>query len=243
MIDYRHRIPVDWPQVLERALERARGKGPKGLLVFDLDSTLFDNRPRQARILREFGEQRGVEALRQCQAYHFVSGWDLKAATVACGVAPGEAEALYRELKAFWAGVFFTSEYCRDDIETVGSPRFLAACRKTGAHIVYVTGRHEEMREGTVACLSKCDMPVPGELVTLMMKPRLEESDDEYKRVSHQALESMGEVVAAFDNEPTHVADYAQRFPGALAVHLATDNSGREVPLSDAIVSIPHFAW
>ena len=48
------------PDVLERVVERARAEGARGVVVFDLDSTLLDNRPRQARILREFGAQNGI---------------------------------------------------------------------------------------------------------------------------------------------------------------------------------------
>ena len=48
------------------------------------------------------------------------------------------------------------------------------------------------------------------------------------------------EVVALFDNEPTHINGYHQAFPDALTVHLATDHSGREVALAD-IPSVPNF--
>jgi hypothetical protein len=61
--------------------------------------------------------------------------------------------------------------------------------------------------------------------------------------VAHQLLEEMGTVLAAFDNEPTHVNDYATRFPNCVPVHLATDHSGRPVTLVERVISIPHFAW
>jgi hypothetical protein len=127
----------------------------------------------------------------------------------------------------------------------VGAPRFLATLLRTGARIVYVTGRHEAMREGSVRCFTKCGMPEPTAdgLVTLLMKPTLREDDDAYKRTAHALLRSMGTVLAAFDNEPTHVNDYATRFPEALAVHLATDHSGRPVTLESHVITIPHFAY
>ena len=50
-------------------------------------------------------------------------------------------------------------------------------------------------------------------------------------------------MIAAFDNEPTHVNDYRRRFPGAVIVHLATDHSGRPVELDPAVISIPHFRY
>ena len=57
------RSPLTYdPTVLERVLARVRAL-PGAVVVFDLDSTLLDNRPRQARILREFGAARGIPAL------------------------------------------------------------------------------------------------------------------------------------------------------------------------------------
>ena len=50
------------PTVLERVLARVRAM-PGAVVVFDLDSTLLDNKPRQARILREFGTAHGIAAL------------------------------------------------------------------------------------------------------------------------------------------------------------------------------------
>ncbi len=245
MSDYLHRVAVDWHKTLEQVLELARQSGPRGLLVFDLDSTVFDNRPRQARIVREFGQAKGLAKLLGCQPWHFTSGWDLRGATRGCGLGEAESDALYPELKAFWQERFFTSDYCRDDIEIVGAPRYLHALDYVRARVIYVTGRHEAMRVGTEACIERCRMPMPstGGHVQLLMKPTLAESDDDYKRQTHAHLKTMGTVLAAFDNEPTHINDYATKFEGALPVHLATDHSGRDVPLHERCVSIPHFAY
>jgi hypothetical protein len=245
MTDFLQRVAVTWPTTLEDVLARAKKLGRDGLVVFDLDSTVFDNRPRQARIVREYGAAHGLPALANCQAWHFTTGWDLKGAAIACGVGEAEYEKHRVAMKAFWAERFFTSDYCVDDVEIVGAPRYLAALLETGTRLVYVTGRQEDMRAGSVACLKKCGMPTPTTdgRVTLMMKPTLRESDDEYKRVTHARLKTMGPVVAAFDNEPTHVNDYAKTFPEAVSVHLATDHSGRPVPLDPRVISVPHFAY
>ncbi len=245
MSEFHPRVAVDWYRTLEAILARAKQLGPKGVLAFDLDSTVFDNRPRQARIVREYGAQEGLGALQSCQPFHFTSGWDLRAAMTGTGFSAADADTHYTALKRFWAARFFTSEYCSADIEIVGAPRFLQACAKTGAQIVYVTGRHEEMREGSIKALAKCGMPVPAQdgSVRLLMKPSLREDDDGYKRVAHAQVAGFGALIAAFDNEPTHINDYATEFPEATPVHLATDHSGRKVTLHERAVSIPHFAW
>lgn len=54
------------PGVLDRVLTRAAELGPRGVFVFDLDSTLLDNKPRQARIVREAGQHLGEPRLTSC---------------------------------------------------------------------------------------------------------------------------------------------------------------------------------
>lgn len=244
MSDYLSRVAIDWHLTLEHILAVARKSGPSGLLIFDLDSTVFDNRPRQARIVREFGAAKQLAALGQCQAWHFTSGWDLRGALTSCGVSSKQADDLYPELKAFWQERFFTSEYCKDDIEIVGAPRYLHDLDSVKARVIYVTGRHEGMRSGTEACLARCRLPMPSEggHVQLFMKPRSSEDDDDFKRLTHGELKKMGTVLAAFDNEPMHINDYVAKFPEAIPVHLATDHSGRDVKLDPRCISIPHFA-
>ena len=95
----------------------------------------------------------------------------------------------------------------------------------------------------TSTIYSHAPMPSKGGHVQLWMKPELKDDDDAYKRTTHDHLKTMGTVLAAFDNEPQHINDYAVKFPDAVPVHLATDHSGRDVKLNERCVSIPHFAY
>ena len=244
MSDHKHRIRDQWHRVLDTILDRARALGPKAVLAFDLDSTLFDNRPRQARIVREYGAAKGIPELGRCEAAHFDSGWDMRAAFRNCGLSAEDAERIYEDAKRFWAERFFTSPYCLDDEAIDGAARYLEQVIATGAQLAYVTGRHEEMREGSVGAMKRHGLPIPdGQRVHLIMKPTLEVHDDDFKRDAHARLRSLGEVIAAFDNEPTHANDYRRNFGDATVVHLATDHSGRPVVIDDAIVSVPHFRY
>jgi hypothetical protein len=229
------------PGVLARVLERARTVGGGGVVVFDLDSTLLDNKPRQARILAEFGRLHDVAALAAARPEHW-SGWELRDAMFNTGLAPDDVERWAPAAKEFWRERFFTSEYCAVDGAIAGAIDFVAAVRATGARIAYCTGRHEEMRAGTVASFARLGFPLPdGDRVHLLMKPELEISDDDWKETAYAELRRVGELVAVFDNEPTHVNGYRRAFPDALAVHLATDHSGRKVPLADGVVSVRDF--
>lgn len=230
------------PQVLDEILTRSRELGARGVLVFDLDSTLFDNRPRQVKILREFGEKKGLAALVANRVEHWASGWDMRGAMVNAGLPAAEADALLPEAKEFWRARFFTSEYSACDVEIAGAADFLREALATGVQIAYVTGRHEAMRAGTEQAMRSCGMPLPdGGAVRLLMKPVLEENDDAFKERAVAQIRALGTAIAAFDNEPTHANGYRKSFPDARIVHLATDHSGRPVALLDGIVSIPDF--
>jgi hypothetical protein len=241
VIDFRNRIQPDWPTVLEDVLARARALQSAGVVAFDLDSTLLDNRPRQARIVREFGGARGVAVLTQCRASHFDSGWNVKVALGRCGLDPAHIERLYPDFKRFWEARFFTSAYCLEDIAVRGAPEFVRTLLSTSVHVCYVTGRHEGMRPGTEESMRREALPLGSPNVTFMMKPVQTLDDDAFKRDAHRQLAKMGTLIAAFDNEPIHANDYRETFPDAVIVHLATDHSGRSANLSEGVRSIPHF--
>ncbi len=237
-------IPTDWPRYLREILSRAQHLGERGVLAFDLDSTLFDNRPRQARIVREFGEAHGIPALTTCRGEFFDAGWDMKAAFRNCGLSAEESDRIYDAARAFWHERFFSSPYCLEDVAIEGAGQFVAKVSGCGAQVAYVTGRDEAMREGSLGAMRCHGFPLPDDRrVHLLMKPTADVHDDDFKREAHARLGTLGTVIAAFDNEPTHANDYRRRFPEARVIHLATDHSGRPVELIEGIVSIPHFGF
>lgn len=239
--DLKHRVRPGWGAALDDVLAHARSLGPRAVLAFDLDSTLFDNRPRQARIVREYGERHGVAPLAACQPHHWTSGFDMKGAMAACGLSPDDVARHADALRHFWGERFFTSEYCREDTVVPGAAAFTQAVLATGAQLAYVTGRPEPMRAGTLTAMRRHGLALPGERVHLLMKPDAHWNDDAFKREAHTQLGRLGTVIAAFDNEPTHVNDYRAKFPGARVFHLATDHSGRPVVLHEDVLSVPHF--
>lgn len=228
--------------LLEGILSRARELGDTAIVVFDLDSTLLDNRPRQARILREYGQKTGLEVLCSSSESHWKSGWDPAEAMASAGLDAATIATLTDDFKEFWRERFFTSEYCAIDRPLGGAPRYVRRVLDAGARVFYVTGRHEAMRAGTVESFAPAGFPLPdGGAVQLWMKPTLEEHDDLYKARTYDRLRELGQVIAAFDNEPTHINGYRAAFPAAICVHLATDCSPRPVPVAPGIVSIAHF--
>jgi hypothetical protein len=229
----------DQPLVLRESLRRM--SAARGVVVFDLDSTLLDNRPRQARIVRELGLALRDERLQGCKAEDW-SSWDIADTLSRLGLTRQELEGTAPVAKAFWRERFFTSEYCAIDVPVAGGPAFASAVAATGITLCYVTGRHEEMRQGSVASFVSGGYPLPdGERIHLMMKPQIDIADDTWKRDVAGILRSMGGPVTAFDNEPIHINGYKLDFPQCYAVHLDTDHSGRPVEVLADIPSIRDF--
>ena len=227
------------PSVLRRILDAVRS--PNSLVVFDLDSTVLDNRPRQSAILREFGVARGIAALDRMRPEHWRT-WSLADAMARAGLADATIENTLDDAKQFWRERFFTSEYCSLDQAIAGAADYVRAILAHGASVAYCTGRHEAMRHGTQISLGALSFPIPsGERVQLIMKPTFEQTDDAWKREVFLWLDKLGVVTAAFDNEPMHINSYRQHYGDAHCVHVDTDHSGRDVKLLDHVVSVKDF--
>jgi hypothetical protein len=232
---------ADQVRILAATLERARAAAPRGVALFDLDSTLLDNRPRQARIVQDYGRVAGLPVLLGARPEHW-RGWDLEAALLAAGLRPRELRRHYTEFRRFWAERFFTSAYCALDVPLPGAPEFVRAMAAAGARIAYVTGRPAWMEEGTLDVFRRFGFPLPdGARTHLLMKPGDGLSDDAWKSVACEAVDELGRVVAAFDNEPAHVNAYARAWPAAVAVHLDTDHSPRPEEVLARVPSIADF--
>ena len=226
-------------ELLQRVIARCAAGS---VVAFDLDSTLLHNAPRQARIMREYGASVGLAELSQVKGEHW-DGWDVAVPMRNVGLSEPLVQDHAGPFKDFWRERFFTSEYCVEDVPVAGAALFVNAVAKAGSLVCYVTGRHEPMRAGSASSLDKGGFPVPGEGgVQLIMKPSLEESDDSYKLRTYEELRGLGELVAAFDNEPAHINGYASAFPEALSIHLATDHSMREIRVAGRIPSIADFS-
>jgi beta-phosphoglucomutase-like phosphatase (HAD superfamily) len=233
--------PGDQPAILLAALARVREAGPQAIAVFDLDSTVLDNRPRQAAILRAYGRAAGLPILRRARPEHFRS-WDLAGALRAAGLPAAEVRRHAAPFREFWSERFFTSRYCRLDVPIPGAPEFVRAVRSAGARIAYVTGRPDHaMREGTLRALRRhaYPLPLPGDdAVSLFMKPGEGLLDEVWKAVARDLVEARGTPVLVLDNEPAHVNAYARAWPRALAIHLDTDHSERPVEVDAGIPSV-----
>lgn len=250
MLEYESELPdeVTGGRVLDKAsatrlLKRIIAQCESRHVLFDLDSTLLDNRPRSVRIMREFAAHVGESVLADAREIHFTD-WSAANAMANIGLQQDSINRLLGPHEAFWFERFFSSSYCEIDEAIPGAACFVNAVHQRGAMVSYLTGRNETMRDGTLACLARLGFPNPGSgSVELIMKPVRDYSDDAFKQEKLQSLQIADKLVAAFDNEPTHINTYRQLFSKAECIHLATDHSMRPVRLLDGIHSIADFTF
>lgn len=213
----------------------AAGRG--GLVVFDLDDTVFSTSARHLRILKEYAQL--IEA-RDAAAAALLRAIDrerLLYSVVDTVKAAGLADALHKDLKDFWFARFFQNHYLLEDDVVPGAPAYCAEVAARGGTIVYVTGRDEGMREGTEKSFTRHGFPAPdGESVRLILKPRFDINDSVFKQETLARLAGMGRVAASFENEPTHVNLFRDAFPEGRHFLLETRHSGRPViPHADVL--------
>lgn len=209
--------------MLRRLVESAR----RGSIVFDLDGTLLDNRPRVVRILHELAD---VWASK-----HRAAADQCRAATTE-GIVYGLAdnmrrlgvhdEALIAEAFTFWRDRFFYDAYMKYDTATPGALSFVKACHEQGALIVYLTGRDlPNMALGTFGSLRDLGFPIGVPNTSLITKPTFEMPDTDFKLAVAPQLSLHSPVLASIDNEPANVNLFLQLHPESLGVLIDTQHA------------------
>jgi hypothetical protein len=226
-------------QILE-SIRRHRHERP--VVLFDLDGTLYDNRPRTLRILHAFAAQLENEHAHDAHTIRGISYRDLDYRLDDTLAARGIATSVIERAVAAWELRFFTDAACSDDIPVSGSVHFVRACWDAGATVVYLTGRDiPGMLLGTSRTLRDDGFPLAIPRVELVMKPTFEEGDSEFKERLLETLGDLGRVVASFDNEPANCNLFRARWPDAVTVLLDTQRAPGAPPLDPHVAVIANF--
>lgn len=186
--------------------------GRRPVVVFDIDSTLFDTAGRNLWIVRRWAAGGPhADAADDLLAGEF--GWDATAPLLQ-RVALSAAE--LADLRAFWRKEFFTDEAVAHDLPSPGGASFARAVHDAGGHVYYLTGRHVDgMGLGTAAALTRHGFPLWRGRTTLHMKPTFDLPDARFKALALADIRDTGEAVATFDNEPGNCNVFARAFGGA----------------------------
>jgi hypothetical protein len=226
-----------------RRCRAERGHGPPAVVVFDLDGTLIDNRPRTLAILHDFaGGCRASSpdlAARLERALPTDLAYLLSDTLERLGARGAQLAA---ELQAFWEDRFFRDAHLVHDVALPGAVEFARACYDAGAILVYLTGRDLPlMGIGTFQSLRDLGFPIGLPATELVLKPDAEMQDEAFKRLATPELARIGKVVASFDNEPANCNVMLAHYPDALVVYVDTQHMPGAPPLGPGVHVVRDF--
>jgi hypothetical protein len=232
--------------LLERIVKRCvpTPGEPPAVVVFDLDGTLMDNRPRTAVILQELAHELRAEAhssaellsAARAEELAYLLGDSLRRLGV-------DHPELLARAEAFWRARFFSDHYLRHDIALAGSVEFARACYEAGAILVYFTGRDLPlMGLGSFQSLRDLGFPIGVVGTELVCKPDAKIPDESFKREEGPKLARVGRVVAAFDNEPGNCNAFVEICPGADVVFVDTQHLPGAPPLDRKVQVVEDFS-
>lgn len=219
---------ADQSALLTRIVARSQ-KNPGAaapVVVFDLDGTLFDNRPRTIEILRELAAAWRTKAPAQADKLALAKPEQLRYLLTDSLAALGiETIELVAEAEVFWRERFFKDGYLKYDVPLPGAVDFAKDCYKQGALLVYFTGRDLPlMGAGSFASLRDCGFPIGVVGTELVLKPDAAMPDEAFKRMVGPELARVGDVVAIFDNEPGNCNVLGDAFPDAASCFVDTQH-------------------
>jgi hypothetical protein len=252
--------PLSQEEVLKNVLEklreayryRVKNGGKPVKVVFDLDSTIFDVKPRSLRILKEFALSKAAKEISQEMA-----AWSLSLSSHTLLYTLGEsaiangapvrgpvADAYLEAAFHFWLKRFFTNEYLTMDQPTLGAVEYVNQIVDAGAIAVYLTGRDwPGMGKGTRSMLEQNGFPMDAKCSELFMKPNFKMDDSEYKDEALRDLRISSDTVALFDNEPANFHVFEKNFPEAHLVFFHSNCSEKEAKPVKRLYKIDSFLY
>lgn len=237
-------------QVRQESLARIRGGGKPVKVIFDLDSTIFDVKPRSLRILKEF-----AQTARAREISPEIAEWSLRLPgfkllytmeeSARANQIPGDepkAREYLKEAFKYWLARFFTHQYVTMDHPTPGAVDYVNRVVDAGGKAVYLTGRDwPGMGRGTVAMLEHWGFPVHPAVSDMILKPYAGLDDVDFKDGALRDLRIDSNAVALFDNEPANFHVFEKNFPEAWLVFFHSNCSTKDARTVNKIYRIESF--
>jgi hypothetical protein len=243
---YRRLPPDEQKALYARILARCNAQPgqPVPVVVFDLDGTLMDNRPRTQTILAELSAELKAEAHSAADALGGVRvenvAYMLAETLRLIGVDHPEVVSRAEE---YWRKRFFSDHYLKHDTALEGGVEFVRACYEAGATLVYFTGRDLPLMSlGSFGSLRDLGYPIGVIGTELVCKADASIPDERFKRDEGAKLPRIGRVVATFDNEPGNCNAFSELFPDAENVFVDTQHLPNAPALSPKVHIVPDFS-
>lgn len=157
------------------------------------------------------------------------SDWGIREGLERTGFSESENREFWRDLHDFWTARFFAAAHLHRDVPIPGAVEYVQAVLARGAHIMYLTGREQELfLSGTRQSLRDLGFPVEHERVRLVLKPHAKIADAEFKvEVLRHELPIRSEIWL-FENEPVNLNLMRRECPAVHLVLIESAHSGLE---------------
>lgn len=217
------------------------------LIVFDLDSTLFDVAPRLEKVLIDIALEPAVQEKFPSVIPYFKNiktqrkDWGFVEVLQRAGVEHDNLD-LFKTVRHLWIQKFFSNEYIHYDVPYQGSVDFVQKIGKLNIPIVYLTGRDvKRMERGSREVLQKWKFPLDDKKSRLVLKPDREMDDALFKRDwIHRYLSDNNTPVFLFENEPVNINLIAKELPQVELVFFDSTHSRQETP-PEEIFTLVHY--
>ncbi len=232
MTHYRRKLS----QILVK-IAKSQQNGQKNLVVFDLDSTLFDVSPRLQQILQIFAELPETQKKFPEQATLLKEArtergdWGIIKALERVGLHDTNHE-FHHDIKKFWFECFFSNEYLHFDQPFEGAVDFVQNLFNSQAHIVYLTGRDiARMQKGSEETLLKWNFPLNPPQAELVLKPHKSMDDAAFKTMWFENQKDKNyQNIIFFENEPMNIIPLQQSSPEVEIIFMDSTHAGRMSP-------------
>lgn len=240
-------------ETLESIASQVRTKcaeGKRPVVIFDLDSTLFNVSNRSFQILKEWLNHEETSQFDHTKIklstlsiddmeYSLEDVWEKK--NIPTDKDPYKAHLSHA--KQFWRKRFFSNHYVHHDDLTPGSREYVTKLYEMGATIVYLTGRDIPlMAFGTFDQLKTHGFPIEADRTRLILKPKRHLDDLDFKTGIAKTVSGWGEVVGNFENEPKNLVAMTQVLPtSTMNVFIESVSSEHPAPAGNGLYRIRNF--
>lgn len=215
------------------------------VVILDLDDTLFYSSSRTMTIFKELSEEPNfkqnypleIDTIRNIKFEEIE--YSIRDTLVNAGI---ENSSLIDKAEDFWKQRFFTNEYVKDDMPIEGSIEYVNLLLENSIKVIYLTGRDDSMRSGTIDSLRKSGFPIDGTNAILITKKKFNTSDIVYKKKAFSEIDKMGNVIAFFENEPKNLNAMINYFSSdAISVFLDIKHSPTNITVNSKAFWITNY--
>lgn len=234
-------------EIFNKIKDLALVKKTHPLVVFDLDSTLFDVSPRLEKSLIDIASDPLIKEKFPTVIPYFKNiktnrkDWGFVDVLRRAGVDHDHHE-LFRTVRQLWVDRFFSNEYIHYDIPYDGSVAFVQKVQQLNVPIVYLTGRdYKRMEQGSREVLQKWNFPLDDSQNRLVMKPERSMDDALFKRDWIQDyINETKTSLFLFENEPVNINIVSKYFPEVELIFFDSTHSQKETTAHE-VATLMHY--